>query len=206
VIQGRYDWLIFTSVNGVNAYFERLTDVRALAGTKIAAVGQTTAEMLRLRGITPDLMPQRFISTELLPLLAEDQRGIRTAVIRAAEGREELIDELRRRGGEVDLGIAYRTIAADYDLAELRELIANDAIDVVTFTSASTVDHFFEKLTSEERTRVLQRALIASIGATTSEAIRRYGKEPDIVAASATIQALHDAVVTACGNALSVSS
>ena len=204
VIQGRYDWLIFTSVNGVNAYFERLPDVRALAGTKIAAVGQTTAEMLHLRGITPDLMPQRFISTELLPLLAEDQRGVRTAVIRAAEGREELIDELRRRGGEVDLGIAYRTIAAEYDLAELRERIASDAIDVVTFTSASTVEHFFEKLTAEERARVLQRATIASIGATTSAAIRRYGKEPDVVAPNATIQALHDAVVAACGNALSV--
>jgi len=198
VIQGRYDWLIFTSANGVTAYFDRLPDVRALAGTKIAAVGQTTADALRARGIAPDLMPLRFISTELLPLLADDQRGIRTAVIRAAEGREELVDELRRRGGDVDLGIAYRTIAADYDLAELRERIANDAIDVVTFTSASTVDHFFEKLTGEERARVLQRATLASIGPATSDAIRRYGKEPDVVAASATIQALHDAVIAAC--------
>jgi len=195
VIAGRYDWLVFTSVNGVQAYFARLKDVRALAGTKIAAVGQTTAEALRERGIEPDLVPERFISTELLPLLDSDQRGIRTAVIRAAEGREELIDELRRRGGEVDLGIAYRTIAADYDLDELRALIATDAIDVVTFTSASTVDRFFEKLTSEERTRVLQHATIASIGPTTSDAIRGYGKDPDVVAANASIQSLYDAVV-----------
>jgi uroporphyrinogen III methyltransferase/synthase len=201
VINSRYDWLVFTSINGVNAYFERLPDVRALAGTKIAAVGQTTADALRARGIRPDLVPERFISTELLPLLAEDQRGIRTAVIRAAEGREELIDELRRRGGEVDLGIAYRTIAADYDLDELRALIAIDAIDVVTFTSASTVDRFFEKLTADERARVLRRVLIASIGAATSEAVRRYGKSPDVEAPQATIRALHDAVVSALGNA-----
>ena len=199
VIASRYDWLIFTSVNGVQSYFERRKDVRSLAGTKIAAVGSNTVDALRARGIEPDLVPQRFISTELLPLLPADQRGIRTAVIRAAEGREELIEELRRRGGEVDLGIAYRTIAADYDLAELRTLIENDAIDVVTFTSASTVDHFFEKLTAEERARVMRRALLASIGPTTSEAIRKYGKAPDIEAPNATIQALHDAILE-CGS------
>jgi uroporphyrinogen III methyltransferase/synthase len=195
VIASKYDWLIFTSVNGVHAWVERVKDVRAIAGTKVAAVGQATADALRERGIQPDLVPERFISTDLLPLLPQDQHGIRTAVIRAAEGRDELIDELRARGGEVDLGIAYRTIAADYDLDELRALIEKDAIDVITFTSASTVDNFFDKLTPEERTRVLERALIASIGPTTSDAIRRYGKEPDVVAANATIRALHDAVV-----------
>jgi uroporphyrinogen III methyltransferase/synthase len=199
VIQSRYDWLVFTSTNGVASFFERLyalgKDVRALAGTKIAAVGQSTADDLRARGISPDVVPERFISTELLPLLAEDQRGIRTAVIRAEEGRDELIAELRRRGGEVDLAVAYRTVAADYDLDTLRKLIATDRIDVVTFTSASTVDHFFEKLTDDERSRVMKRAQIVSIGATTTEAIRRYGRTPDAVAEKATIPAMRDAVV-----------
>jgi len=142
-------------------------------------------------------VPERFISTELLPLLAEDQRGIRTAVVRAEEGREELIDELRRRGGEVDLVVAYRTIAAEYNLDELRRLIAEDAIDAVTFTSASTVDHFFSKLSDEERSKVLLRATIASIGATTSAALERYGRGPDVVAEKASVQALHDALVYA---------
>jgi uroporphyrinogen III methyltransferase/synthase len=195
----RYDWLIFTSTNGVAAFFERLyaagRDVRALAGMKVAAVGQATAADLRARGIQADVVPERFISTELLPLLASDQTGIRTCVVRAAEGREELVDELRRRGGDVDLAIAYQTRAADYDLDELIALIAADTIDVVTFTSASTVDHFFGPLTGEERARVNARALLASIGATTSEAIRRYGKEPDIVAREATVAALHAAVL-----------
>ncbi len=208
VIDSKYDWLVFTSINGAQSFFERLyakgKDVRALAGTKIAAVGQVTADDLHARGIVPDVVPERFISTELLPLLAEDQHGIRTAVIRAEEGRDELITELRRRGGEVDLAVAYRTVAADYDLDELRALIASDAIDVVTFTSASTVDHFLAKLTPEERTRVLRRAIVASIGATTSEAICRYGKEPDVVAAKSTIQALHDAVVEAVASTIAV--
>jgi uroporphyrinogen III methyltransferase/synthase len=187
-IHTRYDWLVFTSVNGVRFFFERLyaagKDVRALAGTKIAAVGSVTADDLRARGINPDVVPERFISTELLPLLAEDQHGVRTAVIRAEEGRDELIHELRRRGGEVDLAVAYRNVAEDVDPAELGEF------DVVTFTSASTVDRFFEKATPG-------RALLASIGPATSDAIRRHGREPDIVANEATIQALHDAVVSA---------
>jgi len=198
-VNEHYDWLIFTSTNGVAAYFDRLfalgKDTRALAGTKIAAVGQTTAADLRSRGIAPDVIPERFISTELLPLLAEDQHGIRTAVIRAESGNDELLNELRRRGGQVDLAIAYRTIAADLDLDELRTLIATNAIDAVTFTSASTVDHFFAKLTDEERTRILQHAAIASIGEVTSAAVRRNGKEPDVVAKNATIQDIHEAVV-----------
>jgi uroporphyrinogen III methyltransferase/synthase len=193
VIASKYDWIIFTSVNGVHNWFARVRDVRSIAGARVAAVGQATADALRERGIQPDLVPERFISTDLLPLLPQELSGVRVAVIRAAEGRDELIDELRRRGGEVDLGVAYRTIAADYDLDELRALIAID--DIVTFTSASTVDHFFAKLTPEERSRVMKRAMLASIGATTSEAIRKYGKEPDVVAENATIRALHDAVV-----------
>jgi uroporphyrinogen III methyltransferase/synthase len=198
-VLSRYDWLIFTSTNGVHFFFERLfangKDARALASAKIAAVGQATAEALRARGLAPDLVPERFISTELLPLLAEDQRGIRTAVIRAEEGRDELLTELRRRGGDVELVVAYRTVAAEYDLDELRALIASDAIDAITFTSASTVEHFFAKLSEEERSRVLKRVVVASIGATTSDAIARYGRAPDVVAPAATVQALHDALV-----------
>jgi uroporphyrinogen-III synthase len=150
---------------------------------------------LRAHGVCPDVVPEKFISTALLPLLPEDQTGIRTAVIRAAEGRDELLDELRRRGGQVDLGVAYRTVAADTELDELRALIASDAVDAITFTSASTVDNFFAKLSGDERQRVLATAKIASIGPTTSEAIRKYGKEPDVVAEQATVKALHNAVL-----------
>ena len=189
----KYDWLIFTSTNGVATFFQRLftlgRDVRALSNTKVAAVGQSTADDLRARGINPDVVPERFISTELLPLLAQDQRGIRTAVIRAEEGRDELLDELRRRGGEVDLAIAYRTIAAGTDADELRTLIENDAIDVITFTSASTVDNFFAKLPAG-------RARLASIGPTTSDALRKHGHTPHIVAQSASVQSLYEAVLS----------
>jgi len=196
VIQSRYDWLVFTSSNGVAAFFERLfalgKDVRALAGTKIAAVGASTAADLRARGVSPDVVPERFISTELLPLLPADQTGLRTAVVRAEEGRDELLAELRRRGGEVDLAVAYRTVAAETDLDELRTLLEAEAIDVVTFTSASTVDNFFARLTPG-------RALLASIGPTTSEAIRKHGHEPHLEAKNATIAALVETLLE-CGS------
>jgi uroporphyrinogen III methyltransferase / synthase len=199
VVNGRYDVLVFSSTNGVRAYFDRLfesgRDARVLTGVRIAAVGDTTAAELRSRGIAPDVIPPKFQSIALLPLLDEDQKGIRTAVIRAAEGSDELIDELRRRGGQVDLGVAYRTVAVESDLEELRSLIASRSVDAVTFTSASTVDHFFGPLTGDERKSVLEQARIASIGPVTSDAIRRFGRDPDMEAASASVHALHDAVV-----------
>jgi uroporphyrinogen III methyltransferase/synthase len=189
VLGGKYDWLIFTSANGVRAYFERLgvrgLDARALAGTKIAAVGESTAADLRAHGIVADLVPEKFQSIALLPLLPD---GIRAAVIRAAEGRDELIDGLRRRGNEVDLGIAYRTVASTEGLDELRAEL--DRVDAITFTSASTVDNFFGALGD-----VAIHAKLASIGPTTSEALRRHGRAADIEAESASVQALHDAVL-----------
>ncbi|HEY2094541.1 MAG TPA: uroporphyrinogen-III C-methyltransferase [Thermoanaerobaculia bacterium] len=196
---GEYTWLVFSSTNGVKFFFERLTqkgkDTRALAGRKVAAVGDTTAAELRLHGVNPDLTPDKFQSIALLPHFEGDQTGVRFAVIRAAEGKDDLIEALQKRGAQVDLAVAYETRAADFDLAELREWIASDSIDAVTFTSGSTVDHFFAKLATEERAKVNAHAVLASIGPVTSEAIRRYGKAPDVEAANAGVQALHDAVV-----------
>jgi uroporphyrinogen III methyltransferase/synthase len=188
-----HQWVIFTSTNGVDAFFERLQhhgeDSRALAGVMVAAVGESTADDLRRRGIEPDLVPPKFQSTALLPLLEADQRGIRTAVIRAAEGREELIDELRRRGGEVDLAIAYETRRVTIAIDDLHD------IDIVTFTSASTVDNFFDVLPDA---KVIERAMLASIGPTTSEAIRRHGRAPDVESDGATVPALVAAILRAC--------
>jgi uroporphyrinogen III methyltransferase/synthase len=193
---GNYALYVFTSVNGVKFFFQRLLargrDARALAGATIAAVGDTTVAELKAHGIAADIVPDKFQSIALLPLVPH---GVRTAVIRAEEGRDELLDELRRRGSEVDLAVAYRTKAADHDLDELRQSL--DQIDAVTFTSASTVEHFFGKLTEDERARVAKRALLASIGPTTSDAIRKFGFEPGVEAANASVAALHDSVIAA---------
>jgi len=187
---GDYQWLIFTSSNGVDSFFDRLRhhgkDARSLSGVMIAAVGEATAADLRRRGIEPDVVPQKFISTALLPLLDEDQHGVRTAVIRAAQGRDDLIEELRKRGGEVDLAVAYETKKVTTSAADLHD------IDVVTFTSGSTVGNFFDVLPDPN---VIEGARLASIGPTTSEAIRRHGRTPDIEAENATVAALVAAIV-----------
>jgi uroporphyrinogen III methyltransferase/synthase len=185
-VDERFDWLVFTSTNGVTAFFERLfakgEDVRALAGIRIACVGETTAVSLRARGIAPDLVPDKFMSTALIPHFDADLHRLRIAVIRAAEGRDEFIEEMRNRGAEVHLAVAYRTIPVAANADELHD------IDVVTFTSASTVDNFFATAPA------LEGALFASIGPTTSAALRKHGREPDVEASTASIQALHDAV------------
>ncbi|HXH39429.1 MAG TPA: uroporphyrinogen-III synthase, partial [Thermoanaerobaculia bacterium] len=187
-----FDWLVFTSTNGVSAFFERLfakgKDVRALAGARIACVGDTTAASLRARGVVPDIVPEKFLSAALIPHFLADQKGVRMAVIRAAEGRDEFIDEMRRRGADVHLAVAYRTMPVAANVDELHD------IDVVTFTSASTVDNFFAAMKSD-----IDGTLLASIGPTTSNAIRKHGHQPHIEASAASVQALHDAVVTLIG-------
>jgi uroporphyrinogen III methyltransferase / synthase len=187
-VDARFDWLVFTSTNGVTAFFERLfakgKDVRALAGVRVACVGDTTAAALRAVGLAPDLVPEKFMSSALIPHFGDDQKGVRIAVVRAAEGREELIEEMRRRGADVHLAVAYRNVPIAANADELHD------IDVVTFTSASTVDNFFNAIGAQS----LDGALLASIGPMTSEAIRKHGRQPDIEAGSASVQALHDAV------------
>ena len=122
------------------------------------------------------------MSTALIPHFDADLHRVRIAVIRAAEGRDEFIEEMRNRGAEVHLAVAYRTVPVALNADELHD------IDVVTFTSASTVDNFFAMNPQFEG------ALLASIGPTTSDALRKHGRQPDIEASMASIQALHDAV------------
>jgi uroporphyrinogen III methyltransferase / synthase len=183
-VEEQWDWLIFTSANGVSAFFERLfakgRDVRSISA-KVAAVGDATAAALRARGIAPDLVPDKFMSSALIPLLPANPG--RTAIVRAEEGRDELLDELRKRGAEVHLAVAYRNVPVAHDASELHD------IDVVTFTSASTVDNFFASGGNANG------AILASIGPITSDAIRKHGRAVDVEAAAATIAALHDAVV-----------
>ena len=188
-----YQFVVFTSSNGVTSFFDRMKfhgkDSRSLGGRMVAAVGESTADALRAKGIDPDLIPPKFQTAALLPMLAADQNGVRTAVVRAAVGSDELIDELRRRGGDVDLAIAYETKpVTNGDKSQLEK------IDVVTFTSGSTVDNFFNAVENG----IAAHAKLASIGPVTSEAIRKHGRQPDIEADNATIAALHAAILRAC--------
>jgi uroporphyrinogen III methyltransferase / synthase len=187
----RYDLVSLTSPNGVRLLFERLAssgqDARALAGARIAAIGPGTAAALSERGITADIVPERFVAEGLVEAL--DAVPVKRALIaRAAEARELLPDALRRRGAEVDVLALYETVA---DPLSETQLAAVSGADYVTFTSSSTVRFFLDGVGD----RLSPSARLVSIGPVTSSALRERGLEPDVEAAGHDIDGLVQALV-----------
>ncbi|MCM2315459.1 MAG: uroporphyrinogen-III synthase [Thermoanaerobaculia bacterium] len=185
--------IFFTSTNGVDAYFGRAAAtgrVVSLGNVKVAAVGRATADALRRHWVEPDLVPEKFQASELLPLLDADQRGVRSAIVRALEGREVLVDELRARGGEVHVAVAYETKKAASIPDDLRAALAAGEIDALTFTSPSTVDGTLAHLTPAELSRVLASSVIASIGPVTTRALAQLGAANVVEAAESTVEGL----------------
>lgn len=193
---GAVDWLIVSSTNGVERFIERLMnrgrDARSLAGLRIAAVGTSTAESMKRYGLVPDLVPERYQSAALLPHFDEDLSGVTIGVVRAQEGNDEFLEELRRRGAVVQLGIAYRTVGSSEGADELRALIESGAVDALTFTSGSTVAQFVGQI--GELPATARRPLCVSIGPITSRAMREHELPVDAEAAEATISSLVEAV------------
>jgi uroporphyrinogen III methyltransferase/synthase len=144
---GQYDWLVFTSANGVDAFFDRGLapeglDARALSGLQIAVVGPGTAVALQSRGLRADLVPERFVAESLLAAFPEPERaGSRVLLARALAARDVLPDGLTTRGFAVDVLPVYRTSSAAPDPANLAAVRAGE-FDAVTFTSSSTVTNF----------------------------------------------------------------
>jgi uroporphyrinogen III methyltransferase/synthase len=195
-----WHWLVFTSTNGVDAFFARMKtngrDSASMSGAKIAAVGRATANSLRERGVTPDILPEKFQAAEILPLLPADQTGVRTAVVRALEGRDELIDELRARGGDVHLAIAYETVGAASIPRELRARLVSGAFDALTFTSPSTAANLLRHLTASELAKVNEASLFVSIGPVTTKALSDLGVSGVVEAQEASVASLCEAIAT----------
>ncbi len=148
-----YAWVIFTSANGVGRFFDRLRaagqDARALANARLVAIGSGTARALEERGLRADIVPERFIAEAVVERLArEDLGGARVLIPRASEARDVLPRELARLGVTVDVVPVYRTVQAPPDPATLAALAAGE-IDVVTFTSSSTVTNLLAMLQAE---------------------------------------------------------
>jgi uroporphyrinogen III methyltransferase/synthase len=188
---GRYDLVCLTSPNGVRHLFDRLAaagrDARALAGTRVAAIGPGTAAALRERGILADVVPEQFVAEGLVQALA-DVPVSRALVARAAEARDVLPEALRGRGAEVDVVALYETVAEPL-ADDQRAAVA--AADYVTFTSSSTVRFFFDAVGDGfgSRTR------LASIGPVTSAALRERGREPDVEADRHDVDGLVQALI-----------
>jgi uroporphyrinogen III methyltransferase/synthase len=189
-----YDLLCLTSSVGVAALFERLRadgrDARALAGTRVAAIGPGTAAALAEHGIRADVVPERAVAESLVEELARLTPPVGRALIaRAGEGRDVLPDALRAGGAEVDVLALYETLAENPPAQVLQEALA---ADYLTFTSASTVRFFLKAIAAAELSRATR---IVSIGPITSEALREHGLTPHVEAASHDIDGLLDALL-----------
>lgn len=191
-----YQWLIFTSANGVERFFDRLLaagrDARALGYAKLAAIGTATAEKLKQYGLMADVIPQEFRAEGIIEALKGKLPPYAKILLpRAQEAREILPEKLRELGAVVDVAPAYQTVCGDVDGEALREQLAGGAIDLVTFTSSSTVRNLIQILGSAAP---LQTVKTACIGPVTSDTARQNGVEPDMVADTYTIDGLVETI------------
>jgi uroporphyrinogen III methyltransferase/synthase len=194
-----YAWAVFTSRNGVDAFFDRLgelgRDARALGEVRVAAIGPATAAALSARGVRADFIPATFVNEAVADgLLARTAPRDRVLVFRAQEARDVLPETLRAAGRAVDVVAAYATrFVEDPDLAEKAE-----RADVVTFTSSSTVAGFLHAV--PHGARLLTTKTVAAIGPITAETLQTSGIRVDVIADAFTV----DGLLLALGAAASV--
>jgi uroporphyrinogen III methyltransferase/synthase len=184
-----YAWIVFTSRNGVDAFFDILRaggkDARAFGDTKVAAIGPQTAAALRAHGIRVDFIPETYVNEAVAEGLAtRTAPGDRLLVFRAQEARDVLQDTLRAAGRTVDAVAAYKTRYVDDP--ELRAKA--ERADIVTFTSASTVHGFVHNVA--DGATLLAGKTVAAIGPITAAAARKLGIRVDVVAEEFTVEGL----------------
>jgi uroporphyrinogen-III synthase len=219
-----YDWLILTSVNGVEALWERMARLRLeaqiLQSLDVAAIGPATKKAMERGGIRVDVVPEEYIAESVVRSLRRRVRGKRILLVRAKVARDVIPRELRKAGAQVDVVEAYETVVPKSSRARLRALLLNPAQrpHLVTFTSSSTVRNFVELLAdrriqpiSRPLTRVssprrrtkdvslarisLEGVRFASIGPVTSSTLRALGLSVDIEALEFSIPGLVQSIV-----------
>ena len=194
----KYDWVIFTSTNGVMALFSRMRDLerdaRALGGVRVAAIGPSTAVSLAQRGVSADFVPTEYVSEAVVEGMRDlGMAGSRVLLPRTDAGRPALAEGLVALGAEVDDVAVYRTVVPESSREKAAELIADGSVDVVTFTSSSTVLNTIELLGGDRS--LLEQACVACIGPITVETARESGIHVDIVAQEYTIAGLVRAII-----------
>jgi uroporphyrinogen III methyltransferase/synthase len=191
-----YDWLVFTSPNGVDAFFaaffEIYKDARELGGTRIAAIGPATAERVRSFHLQVDLQPEKYVAEAIIEELEKENsvENLKFLLARAEGAREVLATELTRKGAIVDEAVAYRTVPETEDLTGGLKRFREEGADLITFTSSSTAENFAAlKLPLPENLQT------ASIGPVTSKTMKRLGLDVDVEAAQHDIPGLVKAIV-----------
>jgi uroporphyrinogen III methyltransferase/synthase len=202
---GTYDWLVFTSANGVDHFMRRalsrVRDIRDLHGPRLCAVGPATAERLQRLFLRVDVIPEEDRAEGIIAALKAtgSLEGLRMLLPRADIARESLPDELRKAGAVVDDITAYRTVRATWGQEgepDIYKKLLEGDVDIVTFTSASSVRHFVTNLGEDQAADLLQHVAVASIGPVTAEAAQQLGVTTRIMPdAPYTIGSLVDAIV-----------
>ncbi len=198
-----YDWLIFTSVNGVDAFFDYFfkgfQDLRDLGGVRLAAVGPATADRIRRLHLSVDVTPKRFVAKELAKAIAEIQsvENLRILLMRAEVATPELTRLLEDMGAIVDDIACYRTVAETEDTDGVRDLLEAEGADWVTFASASAVEGFDKRISLKQLRKRFRRLKIASIGPETSKALRARGVRASVEAEPHTVMGMVDGIVRA---------
>ncbi|MGC2182299.1 MAG: uroporphyrinogen-III synthase, partial [Terriglobales bacterium] len=206
-----YDWLILTSVNGVEAVWERLRKLRlggkATRHLKVAAIGPATRQAIEQHGVKVNVVPREYVAESVVASLRRKVKGRRVLLARAKVARDVIPRELRKLGARVDVVEAYETVIPESSRRRLRAALKSQKgrPDWITFTSSSTVRNFVQ-LMGESRGRVARvhmgkepdRVRFASIGPITSSTLRELGLPVDVEARQYTIPGLIKAIVQ-CG-------
>jgi uroporphyrinogen-III synthase len=197
-----YDWVIFTSVNGVEAFAARMQalnkDPSALSARKLGAIGPATHDRLEALGCSPDFVPGAYVAEAIVEQIP-DIRGCRVLLPRADIARKALADGLRERGAQVDEVAAYRTVHGEAT-ASLAALLSAGSVDAITFTSSSTVHYTIDSLAQAgiEASRVvdlINSAAIVCIGPITAATAGEHGLNVTAVAGEYTTGGLVDALI-----------
>ncbi len=193
-----YDWVLFTSANGVNFFWQRFREKdrrRLPPSLKICAIGPATAHQLKEKKISVDYMPKEFVAESILKGFDKMEiRGKRILLARAKKARDVLPRGLRKMGAEADVVEVYRTVRPKGGSRRLKKILSEETIDAVAFTSSSTVDHFVELLKKEDSKQLLKKIAIACIGPVTAKTAKEWGMRVQIQPKEYTVPALTQAI------------
>ncbi len=200
---GAYDWVIFTSANGVKYFFRRLfekaVDIRDLKGMKICAIGSKTAGEIRKFGLRVDLVPEEFRAEGLIEAFVKEVgagsprpnilKGMKFLLPRAEVAREIFPEKVRELGGVIDVPVTYRAVKPEYHGKRMRRFLKEGRVTIATFTSAATFNNFRE-IMGEDADALLRNVAIAVIGPVTAKAVEKAGLKVAIIPAEATVEAM----------------
>jgi len=197
---GQYHWVIFTSINGVQAFLKRLKfqqkDLRELKGINICAIGPKTKESLENYGLIVDYVPDEYRAEAIIEFMSQQKMsGKRILLPRADIARKILPEALKQYGAIVDEIIAYKTVKANHNSENVRTMLKEGMIDYITFTSSSTVKNFVGVFNPVELPVLLKHAKIASIGPVTTDTAHKLGLKVDIEAKEYTLHGLLQAIL-----------